>query len=296
MLQHDAASAGCVENCKILIQKGAQKMARDGIGRVPSDLAKDDETKKAIDETVCDMSNTEQIDATIALNESVAPQKFVLYCYELESKDIALVKDNAKNLDYTFAKKMNEEVTHIVTSIDQDRMTVPEDLIYYTAIVMGIHIVDLEWFKQSLNKNRFIEEKEHLAQGCHGHPINALGLSRANNVQMKPKLFDGCRFYFQGRFSKEFPKDSLMSLVQLGGGEVLKREPDPERINPDEFKHPHHATENSALKKCSHYILFVMGEKEPKLKYSMSHLQSMATLWLVESIKAFSLVEPFAFK
>ena len=32
---HEAASAGCVKTCKLLIQKGASKLARDSLGKTP---------------------------------------------------------------------------------------------------------------------------------------------------------------------------------------------------------------------------------------------------------------------
>ena len=85
----------------------------------------------------------------------------------------------------------------------------------------------------------------------------------------------------------------LTNLLKSGGATILRREPDPESIPPEEQRLPYHVEPESALSKCSHFIIYQEGPKEPILKYDMSHCKSLPLAWLLECIKNFALIPPF---
>jgi len=58
-----------------------------------------------------------------------------------------------------------------------------------------------------------------------------------------------------------------LQILKLGGANVLKREPNPESIPPNESTIPFHAKADSSLSKCSHLIIFhviMLWMKKPK--------------------------------
>ena len=204
------------------------------------------------------------------------------------------VKVKSNGLDYTVVSKLTDEVTHVVVNLHPERGSCTADLIYFTSILMGKWIVDYKWFEECLKEDNFVDEKEYSTKGSHDCLVDASSMARKNLFQRKPRLFDGCHFYFKGQFSDPYPvKVDLMALIKSGGGVVLKREPDPEGIPSDERRLPYHSRFNSPLAQCSHYIIYQEGLKEPLLKYDMKHVKSLPTAWMIECIKTFSLVDPF---
>jgi hypothetical protein len=127
-------------------------------------------------------------------------------------------------------------------------------------------------------------------------PFTTGAPSRAqiNYVSRRPRLFDGCHIFLKGLFDKPYPsKMELTNLLKSGGATILRREPDPESIPPEEQRLPYHVEPESALSKCSHFIIYQEGAKEPILKYDMSHCKSLPLAWLLECIKNFALIRPF---
>lgn len=112
-----------------------------------------------------------------------------------------------------------------------------------------------------------------------------------------PGLLSGCHIYLHGNFvSDNCPsKRDLEGLVKAGSGKLLLREPHPENIPAAEQTVPYHAAPNSALSRCSHYIVYLEGsDTEPKLKYDMAHIKSLPLTWLIDCIDHFSLLPPFS--
>jgi hypothetical protein len=113
-----------------------------------------------------------------------------------------------------------------------------------------------------------------------------------------PGLFNGCHIYLAGVGAtytfgnSKLTKTDVMTLIRSGNGLVLSREPDPESVPSGEQTVPYHASSNSSLAKCSHYIIYRMGKDEPKLKYSMAHIKSLSIQWLFECMESFSIREP----
>ena len=116
--------------------------------------------------------------------------------------------------------------------------------------------------------------------------LGAPSRAQSNFASCRPRLFYGCHIYLKGQFDKPYPsKGDLTNLLRNGGATILRREPDPENIPPEEKRVPHHVEPNSPLSKCSHFIIYQEGGKEPILKYDMEHCKSLPLAWLFECIK-----------
>ena len=82
-------------------------------------------------------------------------------------------------------------------------------------------------------------------------------------------------------------------MVLAGQGEILKREPDPEatkdcKLTPFHVAHkPDHP-----LHRCSHYIIYMPGKDEPRMKYNMPHMKTLPLAWFFECIEKFDLIDP----
>lgn len=294
---HEAAAVGCSEICKKLIEKGASKTARDSFGRMPYDSAIDDETRKVIDETLCDMTDSEQLETTVLLNTSRVPERFEFYAHDLNKAQMDLIQDlkiSKNQLDFDLSTSLSDDVTHVIVNLSEDLRSCASDIVYYQALVTGKWIVDFSWLEESAKSEGFVTESDYVAEGCHDCRTGGPMLAKNNFLNRLPKLFDGCHIYLQGVFEKPYPsKSELSNLLKNAGAVILRRTPDPELIPLSEQKVPYHAKPSSSLIKCSHYIIYQEGKKEPLLKYDMSHFKTLPAAWLLECIKNFGLVEPF---
>lgn len=81
----------------------------------------------------------------------------------------------------------------------------------------------------------------------------------------------------------------LKRLVEMGGGVVLRRDPDPEAIPDFEKTVPYHIHSGSPLAKCSHYIIY--GEQQ-EWKPNMQHLKALPVGWLIRCVLRFRLIDP----
>ncbi len=292
---HEAALSGCIENCRLLIQRGASKTARNSRGKFPFDFALNKETEKVIDETLCEMSDTEQLDATLVLNTSTVPERFLIFRHKnLRPEQTKILKVANKSMNLSMAVNFIEDVSHVIVNLDKDRKSCEPDMTYFMAVLTGKWIVDFDWLKTSVELGDFVAEDPYMASGCHDCCTNGPMQSKNNASNRLPRLLDGCHIYLQGQFGYPYPsRAELSELLKMGGATLLRREPDPESIPPDELRVPYHAPPNSPLSKCSHFIIYQEGPKEPLLKYDMKHFKSLPAAWLFECIKNFSLVDPF---
>lgn len=251
-----------------------------------------------MEETECEMGDTQiqEMDDTVRMNSSEDQEHYVLYCHGLSSSQKAQVcKTKDKKFDYVISSKMTEEVTHVITNVDEGSRKCSPDLIYLTSILMGKYVVDISWFENSSKCKTGVHEDEFAAKGCRDSSINALANSKSNSNTGKPRLFDGCYIYLQGQFKDPYwSKSEVINLLKSGGATILRREPDPEGIPPEEKKIPYHVGHGSTseLSQCAHFIIYQEGPKEPKMKYKMVHIKSLPMAWLVECIKCFSMVDP----
>ena len=104
-----------------------------------------------------------------------------------------------------------------------------------------------------------------------------------------PGLLSQCHFYFRGDFKHPSPsRDSLMQLVQLGGGEVLHREPRIETICQLDSRVPYHVRPEGQLAHCSYYIIC---DTVTELNVVASILAIAPPEWLINCIANFTLID-----
>ena len=292
---HESSGGGCSDICQLLIKRGADKLARDAHGNTPLDVALNEETKQMIDDTEAEITETEQLETTMSLNTSTIPSRIILFCHpKLSIESTTLIKSNLKNLGISLSGDLNEDVTHVLVDLNPETASCPADHVYYESILMGKWILDIEWFQASIQAGRLIDEIDYIADGCHDCRTGAPSLAMTNYSNRRPKLFEGCHIYLHGKFDGPYPdKPEVIKMLKRGGAFVMKREPDPEFIPENEKKLPYHIKADSPLSKCSHYIIYQEGYREPLLKYDMEHVKSLPMAWLIECIKNFTIVAPF---
>jgi BRCA1-associated RING domain protein 1 len=258
------------------------------------DIASNDAVLTAIEDTECDLSNTQQLETSVMLNASTIPDRIVIYCHNLTSDQLMSihVKSASKKLNFCQSQTLTEAVTHVIVNLDPDTNSCNEDLTYHMAILMGKWILDNQWLVHSFDN--LVDETPFMASGSRGCLTGAPTSARSNFSSRRPRLFDGCHIYLLGTFSRPYPsKAEMLSLLKAGGAVILSREPNPEAVL-EEQRLPYHVRSDSLLDKCSHFIIYQEGsEKEPLLKYNMPHIKSLPAAWLFMCINNFFLVDPF---
>lgn len=102
-----------------------------------------------------------------------------------------------------------------------------------------------------------------------------------------PGLFDGCQFYFYGHFEYPTPdREDLVSLVKLGGGQVIQREPKPGHIPETQLTTPYHAPAGSET--CCIYI--VHDNRATFQPITTSVLCTVRAAWIMDCISQFRLI------
>lgn len=112
-------------------------------------------------------------------------------------------------------------------------------------------------------------------------------LSLLNRLQSNPPLFDMINFNILKHKmlieieGMSLDSDDLKTLIEAGGGKILKREPTPNSVHSK--CSAYHLQNHSNLKTCTNLIIF--DEREPpQLMYKMTELQHRSSRWLVETI------------
>lgn len=95
-----------------------------------------------------------------------------------------------------------------------------------------------------------------------------------------------------GNWRDSAKREKIASLICLGEGTILKREPDPENIPEMESTVMYHAKPNSAMAKCSHVLLYNEENDGPQIKYRMNHVKTLPLKWLISCIETFSIIDP----
>ena len=78
-------------------------------------------------------------------------------------------------------------------------------------------------------------------------------------------------------------------LIELGGGQLLVREPKMETIIETQTV-PYHTSPESKLSHCSHYI--VHRAKDAKARMTGSRLCNVSFTWIIDCCANFQLIEP----
>jgi len=266
---HEAASLGHIEEMRLLLRYGADRQARDRMGRSPSQMAQHNEQAMALLENESEMGPL--------------PKRRKL----LEPPCVVLLKEDpsklAVKLGFHVMREVNESTTHVVAGQDQ-----ADHVQWLAALLVGAQLVSDSWLKEG----GVGEEEEHMLEA------EGLKISREWRAGLQPKLLAGIHIYFKGNFSSP-SKPELQMLAKLGGAVMLSREPDPESIPSKEVGVPHHAEPLSSLARTSHIILYdrksrKSGRKEDMM-YNMAHLKTLSISWFISSLKAQTLLDPAPF-
>lgn len=194
----------------------------------------------------------------------------------------------AAMLNIQVAKSMNSNVTHVLFNTGK---VCSRTMNYMKAILMGIWIVSIEWLIDSVENDSVKEENKYEAEGSQ-KIVNSNGpfKGRMNASCQYPKLFEDCFFYLHGKFNV-FDKSDMTKLVELAGGQILKREPKVANVKdllPEEM--PHHLDlETNKDFSCAYYILYDLDQP---LEINHKYLKTVRPKWLFECIDEFKILEP----
>merc|ERR1719341_2360901 len=156
---HEAASAGQVEVVRLLVRYGADREARDRMGRTPSQLAQGHAKVLIV------LNNEPHVPPPSGVRLQGPP------CVVLMKEDPSKL---AVKLGCKEMREVGETTTHMVASQDQD-----DQVQWLAAVIVGAEIVGESWLKEGE-----VGEEE-------GHRLEAEGLeiSRAWRSGLQPKLF-----------------------------------------------------------------------------------------------------------
>ncbi|XP_006824924.1 BRCA1-associated RING domain protein 1-like [Saccoglossus kowalevskii] len=287
---HDALYNRQLDIVKLLVQRGASLDVRNIHGLTPWDVAKNDDLRKAL--------NT----VPVSITPQMSSPKFETMCRSkmvdivivgtgLKREQKAKLDHCAKLLKGKVLDEFDDSVSHVVTSCNEDGQC-PRTMKYLQAILHGKWIVSFDWVTTCLKKQQLVEEQYFEVTGTVTHPFS-LGprKARLNHEQQYPGLFNGCHFYFHGKFNSPTPvKEDLNQLVKSGDGKILLREPKMDDCNSSQ-EVPYHATPNSDLSECTHYIIHDHDVQKPPSKIRSKKLRSASVKWLMDSISQFTLLD-----
>ncbi|XP_055879466.1 BRCA1-associated RING domain protein 1-like isoform X2 [Biomphalaria glabrata] len=283
---HDAVSNYHRDCIQLLVSAGANIWARNLQGQTPVDLAQSDELKQIL------LTSS----STISEKQSVHNASLVKETQKLCFTGTALSKDKQKLLEVVanffnvkFVDNFTAEVTHLITGVNGEGRC-PRTLKYLTAILGGKWVLKSEWLSSCLESQTFVAEDDFEIPGCSTHPDSkSAQKGRLNKYQQLPGLFDGCQFYFLGKFSHP-SREELIGLVKLGGGAILTREPRLHNLDDYPYTIPYHAVETSTLADCSIFVLF--DDSCPNPPYVEAQRMSyLPVSWLLDSIATFNLMD-----
>ena len=180
---HEAALAGQAEVVRLLVRHGADREARDRMGRTPGQLAQGHAKVLTV------LENEPHVSPKPS---GVRPQG---------SPCVVLMKEYRSKLT------VGETTTHLVASQDQ-----ADHVQWLAAVIVGAEIVGESWLKEG----GVGEEEGHRLEA------EGLEVSRAWRAALQPKLLSGLHIYFKGTFSSP-TKVELQILARLGGATVLNR-------------------------------------------------------------------------
>ena len=304
---HDAAESGHADIVELLLSVGRAKVdVLDADGQLPKDLTDDPKILQLLELGGGDRGQTQPRRCKVLNTSGIVDPGGAgartgdgnRLAHALGNRSIVItgitseeekkrVKANAKRLGLTVLPDMSPEVTHLVTPVDE-RHACKRTFKYLCAIVMGKRIVSPKWLATSVQKKELVDEslfEPHSDSAMSGKFAAQKGfMAKATG---EPSLFDSCSFFFKGDFSSSSDKlkaDKLEKLVQLGGGEVLTREP----REMTRWKSLHHATEPKKFK--SPTFIVVGGAKKNQVRASGIH--EITGSYLLQCISNFALDDP----
>lgn len=313
---HEAVINQNYECVKYLIEKNADQTIRNEYGILARDIAKNNKDKNYLElfnenqvqiENVSvasqradssndfELSSQSQIDLNASCvtgnrrgSKKSAAKKVVIFGTGMNEEDKVKMNKLAAKLKIQVAKELKNNVTHIIFNTGNH---CTRTISYMKGVLMGIWIVSIKWLEDSAEKGILEQENNYEAEGSLKIPSSRGPFKGRFNASCQyPKLFEDCYFYLSGEF-KVFEKQDFVKLLELGGANILKREPKLER--PDELvkdELPHHLySKTDEDFACSHFILYDASKvKEIRHKY----LNTVRPSWLFSSIDEFKILKP----
>jgi len=308
---HDAIANNRLDVAEFLISRGASLDIRNKQGLLPMDYVKSSTAREQLllaasmakENATANEVNFQpkylKIDRTI-------PKCIIHTGLDLKQKKV--VEKCAKMLDAKVVEQFSDEVTHVVTAVDNDDLC-SRTMKFLLGVITGKWIISYDWILKSLEKHEWLCEEEFEVKGCPGASTGTPSKARINAVKQFPPLFDGCSFYFSGEFHSTPSKAEYLDLIKLGGGIILHREPKAETSHPlitpsspalmkmisskmlDSPTVAYHAKPDTAQSHCTQFIIFD-SEASPHHKQLSTPIMCTApSTWILDCISNFELVE-----
>eukprot|EP00794_Sanderia_malayensis_P003062 gene3062-3525_t len=313
---HDAIANDRLEVAEFLITKGASLNVRNRQGMLPIDYARSTAAKERIQLAASiaqENIGTRLREASFTATKFARGKPKKILHTGLNCKQKKSLEKCAKSLDAEIFDSFDEQVTHVVTSVDKNNIC-PRTMKNLLAILTGKWIVSTAWIDECLKQNEWLGEDDYEVSACSEQGIGAPKRARLNAAMQFPALFDGCSFYLSGEFQSTPCKSELLEMINLGGGRLLQREPKVETSHPlitpaspavmkmmltsstDELTSTvvaYHAKPNTAQSHCTQYIIHdkQQSNSDRHKRVCSPILSTATTSWIMDCISSFEIVE-----
>ncbi|KAF4519705.1 hypothetical protein B566_EDAN003954 [Ephemera danica] len=301
---HEAAQAGAVDTVKLLLRYGADREQRNHevVQQVQGSKLAELLLKHgagpnvpgfALNSPLHEAAQAGAVDTVKLLlryDISSLDRPLLVMDAKLSPQELALLTSLTKSLPITHAKTPSGDVRVVVTKANLN--ICERSLPVLLGMTVGAWIVSPDSCE---NSNNISDPEVFEIYGVRGYQKGGVPQIARNNFRdLMPGLFAGCHIYLGGRLElgDGLNRTSLTLLIKLAGAVVLSRSPDPENIPDAEHTVPWHATADSPLAACSHYIIYEAGHREPQIKYNMRHIKSLPHTWLIACMENFTLLDP----
>ncbi|XP_018310838.1 BRCA1-associated RING domain protein 1 isoform X2 [Mycetomoellerius zeteki] len=300
---HEAAKCNRIEEAKLLLHYNADKNLPDQYGKKPIDYCKSEKMRQLLmDLPRTPSEKISDLDQTLDKSIRSRCDKFVILASNLKRENQKLLGLVAAKHKFKMLTTYRPSVTHVIVETNEQNITtLTLDVLF--SIIYGSWLLSSEWIRLAEDMDEIANVDLELFE-VNGAPTSDIPRKARQNAECQnPRLFNNCFFYFSLQANTtyhiadvQFTKNDLISLVKVGEGTVLTREPNPEDLKNVSQVIPFHTANDPShpLHKCTHYIIYVPGKKigEPLIKYNMPHIKSLPLVWLIECIEKFTLVNP----
>ncbi|KZC13413.1 PREDICTED: BRCA1-associated RING domain protein 1-like [Dufourea novaeangliae] len=305
---HEAVKSKNLAVVKLLLQYSAKRNVYDKHGKKPVDYCESLEDAAWSEIWNILKDGNELNDTSITLNCTLDQSfsftqlrnAFIVYPSNLGEDNKEQLYEVASKHKMKIISKFRSVVTHVVLEANNKNI-VPLSYDVMIAILRGNWLLNSEWFQIAMDVDDILTMDFELFE-ISGAPVEGTPRRARENAQNQhPRLFNECSFYFALNSKNTYyvnemllKKDALEKLVREGNGTILTREPHPEDIEDREQIVLYHIADDPShsLYKCTHYIIYVPGRDEPRVKYNMPHIKTLPLMWLIECIEKFTLVDP----
>ncbi|KAL9653085.1 hypothetical protein ABK040_006304 [Willaertia magna] len=218
------------------------------------------------------------------VKKSPKGRKKIVFCSScVEGPQKKKMERAAKIIGATIESDFNENVTHLITLLDDNRYA-RRTLKYCIGIVCGAWIVGMEWIEEILKNNDWIDEEPFSAIGDPNSVVNAPIEARKKGQKNGIGLFKDIRVFFYGQFKKSKnnpPKEDLFRLITFGGGKVL------DALPAKKLK--------SSSRKCPYQNVVVVDSEITKDQVKFIEKESgtrpVVVRWLLDCVSNLSILE-----